>query len=53
MFVSSPLGATIGLASAWDSILIDSGYSFDKVTLVDQFVYSKHQELIALFTYNN
>ena len=33
-------------------ILIDSGYSFDKVTLVDQFVYSKHQELIALFTYN-
>ena len=34
-------------------ILIDSGYSFDKVTLVDQFVYSKHQELIALFTYNH
>lgn len=32
--------------------LINSGYEFERVTLVDQFVYSKHQELIALFTYN-
>lgn len=33
-------------------ILINAGYIFERVTLVDQFVYSKHQELIALFTYN-
>lgn len=33
-------------------ILINAGYVFERVTLVDQFVYSKHQELIALFTYN-
>lgn len=32
--------------------LMKSGYIFERVTLVDQFVYSKHQELIALFTYN-
>lgn len=32
--------------------LIRAGYVFERVTLIDQFVYSKHQELIALFTYN-
>lgn len=32
--------------------LIAAGYKFERVTLVDQFVYSKHQELIALFTHN-
>lgn len=32
--------------------LITAGYEFERVTLIDQFVYSKHQELIALFTYN-
>ncbi len=32
--------------------LINAGYVFERVTLIDQFVYSKHQELIALFTYN-
>lgn len=34
-------------------LLIDAGYTFERVTLIDQFVYSKHQELIALFTYNS
>jgi len=33
-------------------LLIKGGYKFERVTLVDQFVYSKHQELIALFTLN-
>ncbi|MBO5038694.1 MAG: class I SAM-dependent RNA methyltransferase [Alphaproteobacteria bacterium] len=33
-------------------VLIEAGYVFERVTLIDQFVYSKHQELIALFTYN-
>lgn len=33
-------------------LLINSGYRFERVTLVDQFVYSKHEELIALFTFN-
>lgn len=33
--------------------LINAGYIFERVTLVDQFVYSKHQELVALFTYNH
>ena len=32
--------------------LISSGYELSRVTLVDQFVYSNHQELIALFTLN-
>lgn len=32
--------------------LINAGYDFSRVTLVDQFVYSKHEELIALFTFN-
>ena len=30
--------------------LIGAGYELSRVTLVDQFVYSNHQELIALFT---
>lgn len=34
-------------------VLISAGYIFERVTLIDQFVYSKHQELIALFTYNS
>ena len=34
------------------SILISKGYTFEKVTLVDQFVYSEHMELIALFSLN-
>lgn len=33
-------------------LLTNAGYVFNRVTLIDQFVYSKHQELIALFTYN-
>ena len=31
-------------------ILINTGYDLQRITLIDQFVYSKHQELIALFT---
>ncbi|MCM1323728.1 MAG: methyltransferase [Acetobacter sp.] len=34
-------------------LLIKAGYTFERITLIDQFVYSKHQELIALFTYNS
>ena len=30
--------------------LIEANYTLEKITLVDQFVYSKHLELIALFT---
>lgn len=33
-------------------VLMAAGYKFERVTLVDQFVYSKHQELIALLTFN-
>ncbi len=33
--------------------LIESGYEFKKVVMVDQFVYSLHQELIALFEINH
>jgi len=33
-------------------VLTDAGYTLERVTLIDQFVYSKHQELIALLTYN-
>lgn len=33
-------------------LLLSAGYTFERVTLIDQFVYSKHQELIALFTFN-
>lgn len=33
-------------------LLLEGGYTFERVTLIDQFVYSKHQELIALFTLN-
>ena len=32
------------------NILIEVGYKLERITLIDQFVYSKHQELIALFT---
>ena len=32
--------------------LISAGYDLSKITLIDQFVYSNHQELIALFTLN-
>ena len=31
------------------NILIDAGYTLERITMIDQFVYSKHQELIALF----
>ncbi len=33
------------------NILVNTGYKLKQVTLVDQFVYSKHQELVALLTY--
>lgn len=32
------------------NILISGGYKLKKVTLIDQFVYSAHSELVALFT---
>lgn len=32
------------------NILTDSGYKLEEVTLVDQFAYSNHSELVALFT---
>ncbi len=32
------------------NILIDGGYHLERLTLVDQFTYSKHSELAALFT---
>ncbi len=35
------------------SLLIEANYTFQKVVLVDQFVYSPHQELIALFILNH
>ena len=31
------------------TLLAENGYEFEKVVMVDQFVYSPHQELIALF----
>jgi 23S rRNA (uracil1939-C5)-methyltransferase len=31
-------------------VLLESGYNLQNVTLVDQFVYSDHSELVALFT---
>lgn len=31
-------------------ILTDAGYTLQEVTLVDQFIYSNHSELVALFT---
>ena len=31
-------------------VLIESGYKLKSVTMVDQFVYSNHSELVALFT---
>lgn len=30
--------------------LISAGYKIDEITLVDQFIYSNHSELVALFT---
>ncbi len=33
-------------------ILMEAGYNLTKVMLIDQFVYSKHMELVALFTTN-
>ncbi len=32
------------------SLLIKGDYAFKRITLIDQFVYSKHLELMALFT---
>lgn len=32
--------------------LIDAGYTLQEITLVDQFVYSNHSELVACFTKN-
>ena len=34
------------------SIIISGGYTLNRVTPVDQFVYSKHIELVAMFTKN-
>lgn len=31
------------------NILIDSGYTLKEITMVDQFIYSPHTELVALF----
>lgn len=31
-------------------VLLDAGYALEKMTLVDQFTYSDHSELVALFT---
>jgi len=31
-------------------VLINAGYKLEQVTMVDQFVYSNHSELVALFT---
>lgn len=35
------------------NILLSSGYKLKEVTMVDQFVYSNHSELVACFTNNN
>ena len=34
------------------NILIEAGYKLESITMVDQFVYSNHMELVALFTTN-
>lgn len=34
------------------NVLIKAGYKLESVTMVDQFVYSNHMELVALFTTN-
>ena len=34
------------------SIIISGGYTLNRVTPVDEFVYSKHIELVAMFTKN-
>lgn len=31
-------------------MLVDAGYKLKKITMVDQFVYSDHSEIVALFT---
>lgn len=33
-------------------VLIEAGYKLKSITMVDQFVYSNHSELVALFTTN-
>ena len=35
------------------NLLIDAGYTLKRITLIDQFVYTKHQELIALFIHQS
>lgn len=32
------------------SILTDAGYTLERITLIDQFIWSSHMELVALFT---
>lgn len=32
------------------NLLLDSGYKIEEITFVDQFIYSTHSELVALFT---
>lgn len=32
------------------NLLLDSGYKIEEITFVDQFIYSNHSELVALFT---
>lgn len=34
------------------NILLEAGYTLESVTMIDQFVYSNHMELVALFTTN-
>ena len=34
-------------------ILLNAGYKISEITLVDQFAYSNHSELVALFTLKN
>lgn len=31
-------------------MLVDAGYKLEKITMVDQFVYSDHSEIVAVFT---
>ena len=33
-------------------VLIEAGFTLKSITMVDQFVYSNHLELVALFTTN-
>ena len=32
------------------SLLLNANYTLERITLIDQFVYSNHLELMALFT---